>query len=332
MKVRGKLVWENLKEQQVTILAANTRSELMIEPIMAAVEELDSIVAIELAKTECFDPCFTGIKPDELSELAEKYAAKVGDPAYFMHEDHNTFGGDGGTREEMRNSEEFRDMGLESGYSSFSVDASYLPLEENIEATVELSGPIVEAGYGLEVEVGEIKKEEISKVGESAYFAQRLVEQGIQPQLLAINNGSKHGHYGDEEWPHINLRRTYDIARTIKHYGFSGIAQHGTSGTDKQILHQFPEHEIKKANVATEFQDVLVQNLPGSLQKEMSSWSEENGKPVKYSHKEFREKIMNVGRKSKKKVFQDTFEKTKQFIRAFNAEGLRRQLKRATTE
>lgn len=326
MKVKGKKVWNLLSEKQSTVLAANTRSELSIEPIMAAVEELDSVVAIELAKNECFDPCFTGIKPDELSRLADKYAEKVGDPAYFMHEDHNTFGANGGTAEERKKSEEFRDIGLESGYSSFSVDASYLPLDENIEATLELARPIVDAGHGLEVEVGEIKEGGISKVGESAYFAQRLTEEGVQPQLLAINNGSKHGHYEQGEWPHINLRRTYDIAREIKRYGFSGIAQHGTSGTDKQVIHQFPEHEIKKANVATEFQDVIMKHLPDSLREELETWSERNNKAVKYAHKEYREKLMNIDEKYKEKIFQDTFEKAKDFIRAFNAAGLKKEL------
>ena len=326
MKVNGKKVWNLLRERQTTILAANTRSELSIEPIMAAVEELDSVVAIELAKNECFDPCFTGIKPDELSQLADKYAKKVGDPAYFMHEDHNTFGANGGTPEEKKKSEEFRDIGMKSGYSSFSVDASYLPLEQNLEATLELARPIVEAGHGLEVEVGEIKKGGISEVGESAYFAQRLTEEGIQPQLLAINNGSKHGHYGEDEWPHINLRRTYDIARAIKQYGFAGIAQHGTSGTDKQVLHQFPEHEIKKANVATEFQDVIMEHLPDSLREELEAWSEKHGKAVKFAHKKYREKLMNIDQEYKEKIFQGTFEKAKDFIRAFNAEGLGKEL------
>lgn len=326
MKVHGKKVWNLLQNRQATILAANTRSELSIEPIMAAVEELDSIVAIELAKNECFDPCFTGIKPDELSQLAEKYAEKVGDPAYFMHEDHNTYGAEGGTAEEKETSVEFRDIGMKSGYTSFSVDASYLPLSQNLEATVEIAKPIVDEGFGLEVEVGEIKKGGISEVGESVYFAQRLSEEGVQPQLLAINNGSKHGHYGEGEWPHINLRRTYDIACVVKQYGFSGIAQHGTSGTNKQILYQFPEHEIKKANVATEFQDVIVKNLPDSLREELESWAEENDTAVKYGHKVFKERLMNIDKRYKKKIFNKTFEKAKQFLIAFNADGLRNEL------
>ncbi len=327
MKIEGEKVWEAIKNQQVTVLAANTRSELSFEPIFAAVEELNSVVAIELAKSESFDPGYTGIGPKELSELADKYAQVVGDSMYFLHEDHNTFGKTGGTKEEKAKTEEFRDIGLESGFSSFSVDASYLPLQRNLEATLELARPIVNAGKALEVEVGEIKKGNISEVGESAYFVQRLQEEGVQTNVLAINNGSKHGHYERGEWPHIHLRRTYDIARAIKQYGVSGIAQHGTSGTTLEILYQFPEHEIKKANVATNFQDIVMNNLPESLKNDINKWMDKSGKSIKYANKEFKGEIMNIGKEYKEKIYERTYQVTKDFIRAFKAEGLAKEFK-----
>jgi fructose/tagatose bisphosphate aldolase len=325
MRIEGKKVWEAVEDQQVTVLAANPRSELSFEPILAAVEELNSVVAIELAKSESFDPGYSGIDPRSLSELADKYAKKVGNPAYFLHEDHNTFGKAGGTEEEKDKCKQFRDIGLEKGFSSFSIDASYLPLERNLKATMELARPIVDAGKALEVEVGEIKKGKISEVGESAYFIQRLVEEGIQPNILAINNGSKHGHYEKGEWPHIHLRRTYDIARTIKEYGVSGIAQHGTSGTSLEILYQFPEHEIKKANVATNFQDIVMDNLPEGLKNDIQEWIKESGKSIKYANKEFKEKIMNIGQECKEKIFEQTYQLTKDFLQAFRSVKLAKE-------
>lgn len=325
MRVHGKEVWEAVKDEPITILAANPRSELSIKPILAAAEEEDSVVAIELAKTESFDPCYTGITPAELNKLTKKYANEIGDPVYFLHEDHNTYGRSGATDEEWEKSQEFRDKGMENEYTSFSVDASYLPLEKNLKAAKKLAKPIVEKGYGLEVEVGEIKGEtEITRVGEALYFVESLKAEGISPDLLAINNGSVHGHYEYGKGPrsHIHLRRTYDIANTIKSQGVSGIAQHGTTGTPNVILQQLPEHEIKKANVATNFQDIVMENLPENLVKEMEEWVEKNDKSsVKYAFSEYRDEMMDVDEKYKEKIYEETFERARELIRFFNSQG-----------
>ncbi len=329
MRVHGKEVWQAIRDEKVTILAANTRFELSIEPVLAAAEEENSVVAIELAKTESHDPCYTGITPSELNELTKKHENEVGDPVYFLHEDHNTFGRAGATDEEFEDTEKFRDLGIENEYTSFSVDASYLDLEKNIEVAPKLAKPIVEKGFGLEVEVGEIKgEEEITKVGEALYFVENLKEEDINPDLLAISNGSVHGHYGEGQLPHIHLRRTYDIASAIRPYGVSGIAQHGTTGTPNIIMDQFPEHEIKKANVATNFQDIVWENLPEGLKGDMEEWKEENDKSsVKYGIKEFRNEIMDIGEEYKEKIYEDTFDRTRELIRLFNAQDLAKKFK-----
>lgn len=329
MRVHGKKVWKAVKDEKVTILAANTRSELSIEPILAAVEEEDSVVAIELAKTESFDPCYTGISPENLDELTKKYEEEVGDPVYFLHEDHNTYGRKDDLDEDWDKAVEFRDRGMESGFTSFSVDASYIPLQENIEAAKKLAEPIVEEGYALEAEVGEVKgEEEITRLGEAIYFVESLKQAGIDPILLAISNGSVHGHYGEGQLPHIHLRRTYDIAQAIKSYGVSGVAQHGTTGTPNIILDQLPEHEIKKANVATNFQDIVWEHLPEGLKEDMEEWKEENDKSsVKYGFTEYKEDMMDIDEQYKREIYDATFERTRELIRLFNAEGLAKKFR-----
>ncbi|MFP4005917.1 MAG: class II fructose-bisphosphate aldolase [Candidatus Hadarchaeia archaeon] len=323
MRVHGKKVWNAVRDRPVTILAANTRIEHSIKPIFAAAQDEESVVAIELAKTESFDPCYSGIGPEELNKLTKEYASEVGDPVYFLHEDHNTYGRGDDPEEEWEKTLEFRDLGIENEYTSFSVDASYLPLQENLEAAKKIARPIVEKGLGLEVEVGEIKgEEEITRVGEALYFVESLKEEGIDPDVLAISNGSVHGHYGEGELPHIHLRRTYDIARAIRKEGVSGIAQHGTTGTPNIILDQFSEHGIKKANVATNFQDIAVENMPESLVEEMEDWKEENdASSVKYAFKEFKDEIADLDQKYVDKIYDATYERAKELIRFFNSQG-----------
>lgn len=323
MRVHGKKVWNAVKDRSITVLAANTRIEHSIKPILEAAQEEDSVVAIELAKTESFDPCYSGIDPEELNRLTKEYADEVGDPVYFLHEDHNTYGRGDDPDEEWEKTLEFRDKGIENEYTSFSVDASYLPLQENLEAAKEIARPIVEKGLGLEVEVGEIKgEEEITKVGEALYFVENLKEEGIEPDLLAISNGSVHGHYGEGELPHIHLRRTYDIARAIQKQGVSGVAQHGTTGTPNIILDQFSEHGIKKANVATNFQDIAYRNMPEGLKEDLEEWKEENdASSVKYGFKEFKDEISSLDQKYVDKIYEETYGRARELFKFFNSDG-----------
>ncbi len=146
--------------------------------------------------------------------------------------------------------------------------------------------------------------------------------------MLAISNGSVHGHYGEGQLPHIHLRRTYDIAQAIKPYGVNGIAQHGTTGTPNIILDQFPEHEIKKANVATNFQDLVWEHLPEGLKEDMEEWKEENDKSsIKYGLTEFRDEIMKIDEEYKEKIYDATYERTREIIRLFNAQGLAKKFR-----
>ena len=329
MRIHGKKVWQAVKDEPVTVLAANTRTELSIKPILAAAEEEDTVVALELAKSESFDPCYTGIKPSELNELTKEFEKEVGDPLYFLHQDHNTYGRAGATDEEWEKTLEFRDAGMENGYTSFSVDASYLEMENNLEAAKEIAKPLYEEGHAIEVEVGEVKgDEEITTVGESLYFIENLQDAGIYPDLLAISNGSVHGHYGEGELPHLHLRRTYDISKAIQEYGMSGVVQHGTTGAPNIVMDQFPDHEIKKANVATNFLDIFAENMPENLREKMEEWAEENDKSsIKYALTEFRDEIKDIDEEHREKIFEATKDRAREIIRLFNAEGLAKKLR-----
>ncbi len=329
MRIHGKKVWETVKDLNVTVLAANIRSVHSIKPILAAAQEEESVVALELAKTESFDPCYTGIEIPELNELSKEFADEVGDPTYFLHEDHNTYGRKDDLDEDYDKAVEFRDLGIDNEYTSFSIDPSYLPLEENIEAAIDLSEPIVEKDLALEAEVGEVKgDEEITRVGEAMYYIESLNEAGISPNLLAIANGSVHGQYGEGQRPYIHLRRTYDIARSIQKYGVSGVAQHGTTGTPNIIIEQFPDHGIKKANVATNFQEIAFKHLPEGLKEDLEEYVEEKGKSsVKYGFHEFRDEMEDISEDRKDKIYEETYERARELIQLFNAQGLAKKFK-----
>ena len=70
---------------------------------------------------------------------------------------------------------------------------------------------------------------------------ERLAAAGVHPELLAINNGSKHGNYLEGEKISIDLDRTGEIYREIHgRFGVS-IVQHGLTGTPLHLIGKFAE-------------------------------------------------------------------------------------------
>jgi len=174
------------------------------------------------------------------------------------------------------------------------------------------------------VEIGEIKlvKEggALSTVEESLEFIEGLKENGIHPDLLAINNGSKHGNYAPGEEVHIDLKRTGDIYNAIKKYGVA-IAQHGITGTPLELVGQFADYGIRKGNVGTEWQNIVHRHLPKDLAEEIKKWTEDNKEDIKKAAKPFKEKIDNIPTENKKAIEEEAYNTAKNFIKAFRAAG-----------
>ena len=80
-------------------------------------------------------------------------------------------------------------------------------MEKNIQITSEIARYIKsrmkDTDFGLEVEVGEIGRKDdhglvLTKPEEAVAFIKALNENDVYPQVLAIANGSVHGHTYDE--------------------------------------------------------------------------------------------------------------------------------------
>ena len=78
---------------------------------------------------------------------------------------------------------------FDAGITSIAIDASHLPDEENLLASIALN-PYIPKWAGLETEVGEIKgKEGLSTVQEALFLIQGLNAHDIFPDWIALNNG-----------------------------------------------------------------------------------------------------------------------------------------------
>jgi hypothetical protein len=139
-----------------------------------------------------------------------------------------------------------------AGVTSIAIDASHLPDDENLLASIALN-PYVPKWAGYETEVGEIKgKLGLSTVEEALFLIKGLNAHDIFPDWIALNNGTTHGIEASDKGIQVPL--TVEIHNALKEYRVSG-AQHGTSGNSSERLRKIAqETNTTKANVATALQ------------------------------------------------------------------------------
>ncbi|MCD6093913.1 MAG: class II fructose-bisphosphate aldolase [Candidatus Omnitrophica bacterium] len=318
------IIFKKIIDKKVIIMACNARIKHVIPGIMQAAKELEAIVAFELAKSEGgLDGGYTGQTPQMFFETIIDYAEreKFYLP-FFIHADHlqvkNT------SPEEIESTRELIKAQIEAGYTSFGIDASLNEIPDNIKITAELAPMILQTGSGLEVEVGEIKAlskgGELTTVEEASTYISELNRRNINPNLLAINNGSKHGNYAPGEEVHIDLKRTGEIYEAIKPYKVN-IAQHGITGTPLNLVGQFADYGIRKGNVGTLWQNIAHKYLPPDLMQRMKDWAKENNQDIKKATAVFKEEIDNIDEECRQKIRQEATIQARAFIQAFRAVG-----------
>jgi fructose-bisphosphate aldolase class II len=308
--VNGRDVYRTLASHKTIVMACNIRIPLVIPGIMRAAKELDAVVAFELAKSE-----------GDLIVAAAKKAEF--DTPFVIHGDHITVKNT--SEAEVEGARALIAAELAAGYTSFAIDASFNEIPDNARITASLAGPIAESGLGLEVEVGEIKsagtEAHLSTVEEAVDLMERLTAAGVHADLLAINNGSKHGNYLEGEKISIDLDRTGEIYRAIHDRFGVSIAQHGITGTPLHLIGKFAEYGIRKGNVGTQWQNVAHAGLPPELMGRMRDWAREAGKDIKFATKPFKAEIDAVPAQFAEKIEKAAYDEAKQLFQAFRAAG-----------
>ena len=317
-------VFRVLKEDKVIIMACNTRIKHVIPGIMRAAEDLDAVVCFELAKSESnLKGGYTGMTPAQYADTVFAYAEAVKfSKPFFIHGDHvTTKSPDAAVVGESRDLVKAQ---LEAGFTSVAIDASFNETHDNVKISADLGRMVLAAGAGLEAEVGEIKstKEggEITTVEEAVEFIEGMEKAGVHADLLATNNGSKHGNYKPGEEVHIELKRTGDIYNAIKKWGVC-IAQHGITGTPLDMVGQFADYGIRKGNVGTNWQNIAHDCLPADLMSKMREWAKNENKDIKFATKQFLSEINSMSKDCVKKTEELSYKSAAEFITAFRARG-----------
>ena len=319
--LNGKDLFRLLRQENMIVMACNARIKHVIPGIMKAAEELDAVVAFELTGTE---GGYTGQTPDiyvkTIIDCAERCSFSK---PFIIHGDHITVRDT--TAGELAAAERLLQAEIEAGFTSFALDASFNPVADNIRILHLLSQQLIADGYGLEVELGEVKpvgsESNLTTVAETETFLSGLAALGVHPDLLAIDNGSKSGNYLEGEMVRIDLDRTREIYQTAREFGMTGLVQHGITGTPIRIVGKLAEYGIRKGNIGTLWQNVAHAGLPLELMDTMRQWARENKKDIKYASGVFKAEIDAIPEENARQIVEMAYREAKEFLTAFNSKG-----------
>jgi fructose-bisphosphate aldolase class II len=361
--IPGSAILNGISGKKAIIMAANTRIATVAEGIFKAAKDTDSAVFMELARSESdLKGGYTGMTPQVFSEKMNAAAKAVGFDIWALHADHITI--KKGDAAEVDGTKQLIDAQVKAGYTSFAIDASHLfnfegkdvreELEQNIRVTTDLARHIRQKmkgkEFGLEVEVGEIGRKGteglvLTRPEEAVEFIKALNENDVHPHVLAIANGSSHGHAYDAngnvvEQLSIDIPQTKAIAKALRDNNLHvGIAQHGITGTPRDLINlHFPKGDIIKGNVGTFWQDVAFGTLKiyePALYKDIMDWTLEKYRPAnpgkkdrqiidgncKMAIKEFYKEIYAVDEETNKAMQAMAYAESMVFFRAFGAYG-----------
>ncbi len=226
----------------------NFASFFELEAIMEAAAELEApVFAASLPKvTETYGPAVLRAAADELKR---RTGARV-----YLHLDHSR-------------SVTLCKEAVDAGYDSVMIDASRLPLGENIAAIFEVAEYAHARDCAVEGEVGKIK----SRGDEGDYQGEDcLVQAGDAlaaaeesgADYLAVAIGTAHGFYQGE--PKIDLQRLEDVAAKVK----IPLVLHGGTGVPQADVRACIKGGIAKVNVGTIIRYTYLSRLREEIERQ----------------------------------------------------------------
>ena len=248
--VSGKVIDKAMLEKgKAMTIAANGRNHFVIRGALRAAQRANAAIIIEIAKSEGGANAYCATNFWNLARQVDAVCNElVITVPVAIHADHYGIKGD----KDVETAKTEIPSLFDAGITSIAIDASHLPDDENLLASISLN-PYVPKWAGYETEVGEIKgKEGLSTVDEALFLIQGLNAHDIFPDWIALNNGTTHGIESSDKGIQVPL--TTEIHNALAKYNVSG-AQHGTSGNNSERLRNIAQKtHTTKANVATALQ------------------------------------------------------------------------------
>lgn len=179
--------------------------------------------------------------------------------------------------------------------TSTLVDISKATLDEQQRLNYEVGADILETVRELEPEgvtisvggeIGEVGTHNSTVEELRAYMdgLNRTLPRGVEGvSKISVQSGTSHGgvvladgSIADVKLDLDTLERLSKVARD--EYGLAGAVQHGASTLPDSAFHNFPKRETAEIHLATNFQNMLFDNMPSALRDEIYAWLRDNAK------------------------------------------------------
>jgi len=190
---------------------------------------------------------------------------------------------------------------IHAGFYNIDIDTSTLvdiskpTLDEQQKLNYEVGADLIATVRELEPEgitisvggeIGEVGTHNSTVEELRAYMdgLNRTLDRGVEGvSKISVQSGTSHGgvvladgSIADVKLDLDTLERLSKAARD--EYGLAGAVQHGASTLPDSAFHNFPKRETAEIHLATNFQNMLFDNLPGALRDEIYGWLRENAK------------------------------------------------------
>jgi fructose/tagatose bisphosphate aldolase len=135
-------------------------------------------------------------------------------------------------------------------------------------------------------EIGEVGTQNSTVEELEAYMDgfRKALPQGMAGlSKISVQSGTSHGGVVLADGSIADVALDLDTLETLSkvargRYGLAGAVQHGASTLPDTVFHNFPKRETAEIHLATNFQNMLFDHLPGALRNEIYAWLRENAK------------------------------------------------------
>ncbi|MDP8253439.1 MAG: class II fructose-bisphosphate aldolase [Candidatus Kaelpia aquatica] len=271
--------------------------------VFRAAGKIDAAAFIfEIARSEMG---YTGQRPLEYTAVCLAAAIKEGyKGCVFVQGDHFQVKlSDFQTNKEKALSEikKFISESIQGGFYNIDIDASTLvdlskevldeQQEHNCWVTSELtkyirSQEIEGVTVSIGGEIGEVGSKNSTSEDLNAFMKGylELLEgscEGISK--ISIQTGTTHGGVVLPDGSVAEVKVDFDTLKELseiskKSYEMAGAVQHGASTLPKEAFNKFPETAAAEIHLATQFQNIIYDNMPSDLKTEIYDWLKENFK------------------------------------------------------
>jgi len=294
----------------------------------------------EIARSEIK---YTDQQPDEYTTsilaaaVKEKYKGPV-----FIQGDHYQFSAKkfkDNPDEEIKKIKDLVKKSIDAGFYNIDIDASTLvDLEKSALDQQQKNNYQMTALLTKYIRSIEPKKTTVSIGGEIGHIGgknstveefeafmngyKKTIGKLVEISKVSVQTGTSHGGIplpdGTIAKVSIDFNVLKDISKIARDkYQIGGSVQHGASTLPNNLFNHFPKNNALEIHLATGFQNIVYENMPTTLRKEMYKWIKENCrdewkegqtedqfiyKTRKKALAPFKEKLWNMNAKEKKPV------------------------------